>query len=878
MAQFLDLCAFAENVIRKRIEQLPEVAMVDMSGIVKPQVGIEPDMEKLTALNISLGQLEAAIAANNINPGSLAINDGHYQYNIRFSTVLRNSKDIGEIYLKINDKVLQLKDVARISTDTQKQSGMYTLGHRPAIAMAVIKQADAKLSEMKDKIKELVSTLEADYPDIHFEASQDQAQLLDYSISNLKQNLGQGLLLVILVVFLFLKDFKSPLLIGMSLLVSMVICMLFFRLIGLSVNIISLAGLILAVGNMIDNSIVIIDNINQYKERGLPIENACVKGTNEVMVPMLSSLLTNVAVFVPMIFLSGIAGALIYDQAMSVVIGLSVSYLVGITLMPVVFRIIYHLGSKTPNWPHALKRYRFFRFFGNLNINDWLVRNYEKGLDFTFRRKKLNAAIYLSAIPIGLLLLLVIRKEKMPEFPQVETIIKIEWNQNIYIGENQKRVSALLDLISEKTLQSNSFIGQQQFLMNYDQQMSASESKIYIKTGSPQDVEWINKLAGGWIKKNYPMAEFGFEAPTSIFEKLFTSSEPPLVAEISLINKGSEWDLSALAGIRQQLGGKSQLQLGNEIPLQENVMLNVDLEKLLLYNVSYGDLIKEIKTAFKENFVGTLKSYQQYLPMVFTGKARSLSSIIENLQVLNAKKEPIPVKYFLAQTKTLDLKTIVAGKEGEYIPLAFYPESIDYQYAMQQISTVVKKSGMFDLKFSGAIFSSAKLLKEMGLILIVSVLLLYFILAAQFESLVQPFIVLIELPIDFAGALLVLFLMGESLNLMSAIGIVIMSGIIINDSILKIDVINQLRKQGLGIKDAIREGGHRRLRAILMTSLTSVLAMLPLLFSSDLGSELQKPFALALIGGMALGTIVSLYFLPLVYWVIYRKSERSSVA
>lgn len=182
----------------------------------------------------------------------------------------------------------------------------------------------------------------------------------------------------------------------------------------------------------------------------------------------------------------------------------------------------------------------------------------------------------------------------------------------------------------------------------------------------------------------------------------------------------------------------------------------------------------------------------------------------------------------------------------------------------------MQKSGIFDVRFSGSVFTSIKLLKEIALLLIISVILLYFILAAQFESLVQPLIVLMEIPIDIAGALFVLFIAGQSLNLMSAMGMVIMSGIIITDSILKLDVINHLRKEGYTLLNAIRTGGHRRLRAIIMTSLTSILAMLPLLFSNDLGGELQKPFTYALIGGMIVGTLVSLYLVPLVYWYLYR--------
>ena len=195
---------------------------------------------------------------------------------------------------------------------------------------------------------------------------------------------------------------------------------------------------------------------------------------------------------------------------------------------------------------------------------------------------------------------------------------------------------------------------------------------------------------------------------------------------------------------------------------------------------------------------------------------------------------------------------------------------------MKSIKADTKNKAEWDVDFSGSFFSNRKMIGELMVILLISIMLMYFILAAQFESFVQPLIVLLEIPIDVAAALGLLILLGHSLNLMSAIGIVVTCGIIINDSILKVDVMNQLRRDGMKLLDAIHEAGRRRLNAILMTSLTSIVCMAPLLFSSDLGSELEKPLAIATIGGMLIGTPVSLFVVPLVYWWIYRKEEENN--
>jgi multidrug efflux pump subunit AcrB len=232
----------------------------------------------------------------------------------------------------------------------------------------------------------------------------------------------------------------------------------------------------------------------------------------------------------------------------------------------------------------------------------------------------------------------------------------------------------------------------------------------------------------------------------------------------------------------------------------------------------------------------------------------------------------VPLSAFIKVRGGQDFKSIYASRDGEYIPI-YYDDVDDVDKLTGEINSIVKASPEYDVKYAGSIFSNKLLFEELIIVLLISVLLLYFILAAQFESLSQPLIVLLELPIDIAASLLVLWACGHTLNVMSAIGIIVSCGIVINDSILKIDVINTLRREGMSILEAIHTAGHRRLRAIVMTSLTTVFALLPVLFTSDIGSDLQAPLALSMIGGMVIGTMVSLYVIPLIYWFIYRKSK-----
>ena len=857
---FLDLCQFAETVIKRRIEQLPEVAMVDVTGILKRQLQIVPDMKLLKMSEITLDDLEAALTSNNIEPGSMTVRDGYYEYNIKFSTLLRTPEDVENIYIRKNNHIFQLKDLARISVVPEKETGASLSNGKRAVTLAVIKQADENMDNMKEALAEVTDYFASVYPDIDFSVSRNQTELLDYTISNLKQNLSLGFLFICIVAILFLGDIKSPAVIGLSMVVSLIISFLFFYLCKMSLNIISISGLILALGMMIDSSIIVTENITQYRTRGDSLEEACNKGTTEVITPMLSSTFTTIAVFVPLVFMSGIAGAIFFDQAFAVTVGLMVSYFTGIMLLPVLYKLVYSIPD--------IKHKGFNIRINNLVKEHTLDRFYDTGVDFVFRHKTASLIFIAITLPLCAFLFYEIPKSRMPEIDQNELIAHVEWNENIHIDENQSRVSQLFASIDNQVQEHTAYVGQQQFLLNRDREMSVSESELYFKTEKPTGIAPLQKSVEKWIKTHYPMAVISFSPPETVFEKLFVTGEADIVAELHTRNKSEAPEASVLNKIEQQIEAKTgHTPVG--ITFDNQLNITIDRQKLLLYNVDYNEVYRLLKTAFKENEVATLRSYQQYLPIALAGEEQTVNEVLQKTLVntvpdTEGNVRYIPLQSLVRVTPGEDLKTITAGKNGEYIPFSFY----DIDNAEQLMENVKKEIDTdWDIDFSGSFFSNRQMLNELVVILFISILLMYFILAAQFESFLQPLIVLLEIPIDVAASLLVLWICGHTMNLMSA------SGIIINDSILKLDAINELRKEGVPLMEAIHEAGRRRLRPIIMTSLTTIFGMVPLLFTFDMGSELQKPLSIAMISAMLIGTAVSLFVIPLIYWFIYRKHE-----
>jgi multidrug efflux pump subunit AcrB len=866
-SDFIEMSRFVENVVGKRIEQLPEVALVDITGTDEAVIEIVPDEETMQSLNITYKIIENALSAYNYRLGNVSVRDGDYMYSIRFANQLINTDDIRHIFINTGNRILQLKDIAKVDVKAAKQSGIFTTDNKCGISLAIIKQADAKMNELKSTLTYHIAELRKDYPQLSFEITQDQTSLLEYSISNLKQNLFLGAILAIGVVFLFISNWRLPVIIGVIVPISLILSFIFLMYMDVSVNIVSLSGLVLGVGMMIDNSIIVIDNITQHRERGLSPEMASIKGTNEVIRPLLSSALTTCAVFIPLVFISGIAGALFYDQAVAVTVGLGVSFAVSVTLIPVIYFFFF---KKQANHGDTVQSIVSFR------EKLPLEKIYEKGVDHVFRFPITYLISFILFMALSLFVLRFMEKERFPKITQKDWMVQIDWNEQVNVSVNQQRIDSLLQPIKEQVAHYNAWIGQQKYLLNKDLNLSPSEATVYIEAKSVGALDSVQKILPKLIGSKYPKAEYSFSAPDNIFEKTFSDKEYPFVVQVS--SKNATPEPSQITKVLNSMDSVMGMQSGNRIKFNNYIALTYNPEKLIIYNVSLANLTAKFKTLLNDYQVGTLKTSGEIIPLKITGDKLTLTEILETATVKNADGADIPLRSLVEVSEGSDFKQIYDGNNGEFFPVSYQVKGKDvtkYENKVKQLFSTKHKD--FEYTFSGSIYSLMNILKELSLVLLISLVLLYLILASQFESLTQPIIVLLEIPIDIAGMLLLLYATGQSLNIMSAIGMIVMCGIVINDSILKVDTINRLRREeNMSLRAAIKEGGKRRLRPILMTSLTAMLALVPGLFSSGLGAELQRPFSTTIVGGLFLGTLVSIFFIPIAYWFIYRKSEEKN--
>ena len=877
------LSKLVRNVISRRIEQLQQVAMVDISGTVGSEIQCVPDMEKLETIGMSVGDIENAIKSNDIVLGALNVVSGIYRYTIHFDAQILNKEDIENIYFRHQERMMQLKDVCQVIEKPAVRNGVVKHNDKDAISIAVIKQNDAQMEDLQDNINALLNDMKTDYPEVEFMVTRDQTQLLTYSIGNLEWNLVLAAVLACIILFVFKRSWRTPLLIIISIPLSLILTLLCFYVLGISLNIISLSGLILGVGMIVDNAIIVIDNMKDYVQRGDGNEGFdvfIVKRVKEVFFPMLSSVLTTCSVFLPLIFLSGTAGALFYDQAMGVTIALFVSLVVASLVVPVYYYALFKkkhrkvtakCGTQNISSPLA-------------NIDAVLFARYAKIEKWTLRNGRLCIGGFFGALLLIAVVFQFIKKEKMPEVAHDDVLINVDWNAGISIDENVRRVNDALNAVKGHIATSTSMVGAQEFILSHTKDITSSEAIIYVRGYSEDGVDSIKKEFEAYVTKYHPDAKVEYEISGNIFDLIFQTDKSDLEIHLSR-PEGGRPNVTESKLYADSLKGMFGDIAFITVPTEMNLQYVANPEMMAYYNVSYGQLYSRLREMVGKSQVYEIASGAQSVPVVVGSDIKKDADDIMAGYVKNNNGVDVPISYLVNVAKVENYKRLFAGTEDEYYPIKV--DEIQDRDA-EKIMDKCEELNSLRSSFHGDYFDSREMIYELSVILLVAVMLLYFILAAQFESLVQPLIILSEIVLDVSVVMLILWLLGESLNIMSMIGIVVMSGIIINDSILKVDTINRelrmkmkteelrMKNEELTIKNyslikSIMIAGQRRLTPIIMTSLTTILALLPFLHKGDMGSALQYPLSLSLIIGMVVGTSVSLFFVPLVYFLIYRK-------
>jgi len=852
-ASAIEASALCENVLKKRLEQLPGVSLADINGKSFKSIYMEPDEGQLQALGVERSALFETVQKSQYTPGSIMLQDGIYSYFMRLDESVYTLEEMKRLPVKINGQVMPLDRLASFKEAITPPVGYHLYNGQEGLVITVQKQPGCRMSDLMPEIKSLVGSFKSEYPQLAFTLTQDQSFLLDASIDNLYQDVIYGGIFTILLLFLLMGNWLSPILMSISIPISLVLTVIFFYLFHISFNIISLSGLALGIGMLIDNAIVVIDNINRKRDSGLNIEDSSVTGAYEVAVPVFSQVLTTVAVYLPLILLSGFAGALVYDQSIALTISLGVSLLVSFLLLPMLY--------------NKLAGYNLYKKAGETWAYRYIAAGYHRMVTGILKHKQRYMFIAVLVMPLGLLCLFDIPISALPAIEQKESLILIDWNEPIDAQENLSRTKELLSIMKGKVTETETDIGiQQYFHQQYNN--SIQKAAIYFRCNTSKSNIDMGAAINKWLHLHYPELIVQIIDAPNAFTQLFNSSD----AYFSVRCRSS---LQQTQSLMKALNGY-HFEPGPELIQEPFISFNIDYQKLNLYNISKSDIENTLKELAGQYPVSAIQQTGETESILLKNDKASLSHIMD-ARIKGKGQQHYPLKEFITVQFDEQQKYIAADKTGPYHALLFN-EGQDIKILEQKIARLAKANNL-KVDFSGKYYENSEHMKLLWLIFLIVLCLLYFILAIQYEHLILPFIVMLTIPLGISGGLFLLWITGDSLNVMAAIGFIVVLGLIVDDPILKVQTLVTLEKKYLAmgcelnddlIKKIIHEAGDICLRPLLMVSLTTSLAMVPVLFIGGIGNDLQRSMAIVIIGGLTIGTFFTTWFIPLAYFQVLK--------
>jgi multidrug efflux pump subunit AcrB len=865
--KYYEVSRLTEKLLKRRIEQLEGVSLVDINGLQQQIISVVPDKSALTSLDLDERSIVTTIQNANKELGGLTVKDGQYRYFVTLTNVLEDEQAIMALPVILKDgSAIPLRRVAKAILTPQVPMGYHLYDNNEGLVITVQKQPGSRMNELVPRIKNLVTQFSKEYPQISFTLTQDQTFLLDAGISNLEQDLVIGGALTIMILFAFLGNWASPTLMSISIPLSLIITFIFFYLLNISFNIISLSGLALGIGMLIDNSIVVVDSITGKRAAGLSMMESSVRGTNEVMVPVISQVLTTIAVYAPLILLNGMAGILVFDQAIGLTISLCVSLLVSFVLSPLLYKMLLK------KQPSRLKEDT--RFYA------WVASGYHKMISHVLKHKLPYFVTTIILMPIGIWIATYIPVSALPKIEKRESLILVDWNAPIDAKENSRRVTALMTEIPRNYLESEADIGIKQFLLLQGEN-TIQKADIYFRAETEARKIKTDADIQNWIKTRYPAASIQIIDAPNAFTQLFDATDSYFEARFIPIKNGEQakgWDtlIENLKKLPDQ-----HFTYGPGFTKESSISVQLDNNRMNMYGVSRSTIENVLQQQFGTYNISRIKRYGEIQTLRLETSENSLEDKLM-ATVIGRNNTRYPLNQFIKLANNEQAKFITSDRSGNYRAVIFSNQIKDSHELESQLNMIAVNTG-FHVSFSGKHFENKNQLQQLTLIFLLVLFLLYFILAIQYESLILPVIVMLTIPLGITGGMFLLWITGGTLDIMAAIGFIVILGLIVDDPILKVETLNRLdkkyRAQGLPrdeklLEVMIHEAGTICLKPLLMVSLTTSIALVPVLFVSGIGNDLQKPLAIVIIGGLTIGTFFTTWFIPLSYWYITRGKQK----
>lgn len=868
----------AESELKSGKEQL-EDALAQIEDGEQQLADAKEDAYKSADMTevLTVDTVKSLLTAQNFSMPAGYVNEEGMDYMVRIGDKPEDIEELKKLPLlnlhMDGVDIITLEDVADVFY-TDNSSEVYTnVNGSAGVMLTMQKQTGYSTGDVSDKLLERFDRLMEENGDLSIVALMDQGIYIDFVMSSIGSSLMWGALLAILVLIVFLKDVKPTIVIALSIPVSLVtaiVCMYFS---GVTLNIISLSGLALGVGMLVDNSIVVIENIYRLRSEGYSMKEASIQGAKEVAGAIVASTLTTVCVFLPIVFTEGITRQLFVDMGLTIAYSLLASLVIALTVVPA-------MASKMLNKTKDVTDSKFYMAI--LNV-------YEKALALSLKVKPLVLIIVFLLLGLSFAAAISRGTAFMPEMDSTQLTVTVQLDDDATLDDTRAVTDTLIDRILE--IEDVSDVGamtggdSMSMLMGGSSGGSDNAASLYVTT--PEDKNLSNEEIAQLI---YEMSE---DLDAEIHVETSTMDMSALGGSgISIQVRGRDIDkikeiAEDVAAIVDSVEGTAEVSDGMEESTEE-LRIIVDKEKAMEYSLTVAQVFTQIQPKLAEATSSTTleESAKDYGVYVINGSDAALTrELVKELTVEGTGEENKTVDVPLADIVTFEtvkgLTSIQRDDQTRYLQVS---ASIADGYNVGIVSTDVQEAlenydlpEGYSLNFAGENETINEAIEQLLLMLLLALVFMYLIMVAQFQSLLHPFIIMFTIPLAFTGGLFALYIAGSELSVIALVGFVMLSGIIVNNGIVLIDYINQLREGGMEKKEAIITAGRTRLRPVLMTALTTILAMATMIFNNDMGSEMAKPMALVTVGGLLYGTILTLIVIPCVYDIFTGKKSSVGV-
>jgi len=861
----------ATNDLSPRIERVPGVAAVTVDGGLRRQIKIDLSKEKITALNLSVDRVTSVLRSENQNVPLGEVDEGDTTYLVRSAGQFQNLDDIRNlVILTTNGVPVYLRDIAEVYDGTEDFRSFTRINGKPGVRMRVTKQSGTNTVQIAEAVKAEVARINESVSGMRLAVLDDQSIFIDRSIDSVKEHALIGSVLVILIIFLFLRDLRSTFIISLSIPISVIgtFALLYFA--GYTLNTMTFGGLALGVGMIVDASIVVLENTYRHMEMGKDRVTASIDGSEEVWSAILASTLTHIAVFIPLLFLTGVSSILFKQLAIVVMFSLLMSLFVAVTIVPVLCAKLLRLPSEA----HARTGLAGRLFNSTEVMLDRVDDGYKAFLHRSLQHRPMVLGASAALVVAAALILPTLSFELMPQADEGEVRVDVE----MPVGSRIERTEAVVLRVEEMALRAVpearmiiSSAGGGGF-MGGGANRGNIELRLVPKTERDRSSEDIaadlrrelTGVAGAVIRTR---AAGGNSQMNRILGGLSD-------ARLSLEIRGHDLDdakrISQEARtMMERTDGVTDVRLGREEGRPE-LAIRVDRPKAALLGLSVSSVANTIRTNVAGTQAAFFRDRGNEYPIIVRLREEDRGAIrdVGDVLVSTPGGRVTPARSVLSVESQAG-PVQIERKNQERIARVSAETEVALSEAVDRINAQIPSMDIppdFSVGFGSEVEEQARAFRQLQTMLILAVLLVYGVMASQYESFRDPFIIMFSVPVAAIGVVLALKLTGTTFSLQAYIGVIMLAGIVVSNAILLVDYTNILRRRdGMPLRAAVETAGRTRLRPILMTSFATMLGLTPMALGIGEGAELQAPLARVVVGGLMASTLVTLVLVPTVY-------------